>query len=76
MRLNHSSSVAVYFTIAMGALTAIAVSPSGAERGISGLAMGPTSPLMLWYPKPADSWTDGVAIGNGRLGAMVFGQPG
>jgi alpha-L-fucosidase 2 len=30
---------------------------------------------MLWYPKPADSWTDGVAIGNGCLGAMVFSQP-
>src|SRR6478609_1050001 len=27
----------------------------------------------LWYDKPAATWTDAVPIGNGRLGAMVFG---
>lgn len=32
-------------------------------------------PLTLWYPAPAATWTDALAIGNGRLGAMVFGIP-
>ncbi|MES2648194.1 MAG: glycoside hydrolase N-terminal domain-containing protein [Bacteroidota bacterium] len=29
--------------------------------------------LKLWYNKPASKWTDALPIGNGRLGAMVFG---
>lgn len=33
------------------------------------------SPLRLWYPQPADKWTEALPIGNGRLGAMVFGGP-
>jgi len=27
----------------------------------------------LWYKKPAKEWTEALPIGNGRLGAMVFG---
>ena len=27
----------------------------------------------LWYAKPAAIWDDALPIGNGRLGAMVFG---
>jgi alpha-L-fucosidase 2 len=29
--------------------------------------------LVLWFRKPAGKWTDALPIGNGRLGAMVFG---
>ena len=29
--------------------------------------------LVLWYKQPATRWIDGLALGNGRLGAMVFG---
>ena len=29
----------------------------------------------LWYGKPAAKWTEALPIGNGRLGAMVFGGP-
>ncbi|WP_316800598.1 glycosyl hydrolase family 95 catalytic domain-containing protein [Pedobacter frigidisoli] len=28
---------------------------------------------LLWYNKPAEKWTDALPIGNGRLGAMIFG---
>lgn len=31
---------------------------------------------MLWYTSPATVWEDAVPLGNGRLGAMVFGIPG
>jgi alpha-L-fucosidase 2 len=27
----------------------------------------------LWYERPADEWVQALAIGNGRIGAMVFG---
>jgi len=29
--------------------------------------------LSLWYDRPAEQWTQALPIGNGRLGAMVFG---
>lgn len=29
----------------------------------------------LWYDKPALVWTDALPLGNGRLGAMVYGIP-
>ncbi|MEI7423071.1 MAG: glycoside hydrolase family 95 protein [Prolixibacteraceae bacterium] len=29
--------------------------------------------LRLWYGKPATKWTEALPIGNGRLGAMIFG---
>src|SRR5688572_10645214 len=27
----------------------------------------------LWYLEPAQVWTEALPVGNGRLGAMVFG---
>lgn len=31
--------------------------------------------LVLWYDRPAGEWTDALPVGNGRLGAMIFGDP-
>lgn len=31
--------------------------------------------LKLWYKQPAKQWVEALPIGNGRLGAMVFGNP-
>ena len=28
---------------------------------------------MLWYEKPAENFAQALPIGNGRIGAMVFG---
>lgn len=30
---------------------------------------------LLWYNAPATKWVEALPVGNGRLGAMVFGQP-
>jgi alpha-L-fucosidase 2 len=30
---------------------------------------------LLWYLEPAKDWNNALPIGNGRLGAMVFGDP-
>jgi alpha-L-fucosidase 2 len=32
-----------------------------------------TSDLQLWYREPASEWMHALPVGNGRLGAMVFG---
>ena len=29
--------------------------------------------IRLWYDTPAQNWNEALPIGNGRLGAMVFG---
>jgi alpha-L-fucosidase 2 len=29
--------------------------------------------LVLWYDRPAEQWVEALPVGNGRLGAMVFG---
>src|SRR4030042_3306855 len=31
---------------------------------------------MLWYKSPASVWEEALPVGNGRLGAMVFGKYG
>lgn len=31
--------------------------------------------MKLWYDKPALDWNEALPLGNGRLGAMVFGVP-
>ena len=33
------------------------------------------SSLKLWYKQPANEWVEALPIGNGRLGAMVYGDP-
>jgi alpha-L-fucosidase 2 len=33
----------------------------------------PAHDLKLWYTRPAEVWTEALPIGNGRLGAMIFG---
>jgi alpha-L-fucosidase 2 len=33
----------------------------------------PSSPLKLWYDKPAKAWEEALPLGNAKTGAMVFG---
>ncbi len=44
--------------------------------GISSLSAQSTAPnpaTTLWYAQPATQWVEALPVGNGRLGAMVFG---
>jgi len=36
------------------------------------IAQKPTSPI-LWYEQPARNWNEALPVGNGRMGAMVYG---
>ncbi|MCL5096455.1 MAG: glycoside hydrolase family 95 protein, partial [Candidatus Omnitrophica bacterium] len=38
-----------------------------------GIAPARSSSLTLWYRQPAQRWLEALPVGNGRLGAMVFG---
>lgn len=39
-----------------------------------GAARGPAAPLALWYDEPARDWSEALPVGNGTMGAMVFGS--
>lgn len=39
------------------------------------VAMPARAQYKLWYDSPAQVWTDALPLGNGRLGAMVYGIP-
>lgn len=43
------------------------------EPQIAGTASAPSAPFCLWYRQPAVKWVEALPIGNGRIGAMVFG---
>ena len=60
---------------------------TGASSVVGGLSIGkrkalawaapeashPGERLALWYDKPSAAWVDALPVGNGRLGAMVYG---
>jgi alpha-L-fucosidase 2 len=49
----------------------VALAIFGAASAADDSSHGTT--LKLWYRQPAREWTEALPVGNGRLGAMVFG---
>ena len=47
--------------------------PAAATNLPASSATAPDEPLSLWYRRPATQWVEALPVGNGRLGAMVFG---
>ncbi len=43
---------------------------------LAGSAWAGEGDTMLWYDRPAGTWLEALPLGNGRLGAMVFGGVG
>lgn len=35
----------------------------------------PDDSSVLWYKQPAEEWMEALPVGNGRFGAMIFGDP-
>jgi alpha-L-fucosidase 2 len=68
----RTAGAAAGTALAAGALTeSLTASATGTiDTGSSG---SDTNPLKLWYQQPATEWLQALAIGNGRLGAMVYG---
>ena len=55
---------------------AILAGTGGTKAKGADMAKQPGGPMLMWYDTPAKRWTDANPIGNGRLGAMVFGRTG
>lgn len=47
--------------------------PRRESATLTGQAPAPPGKLVLWYRQPASQWVEALPVGNGRLGAMVFG---
>jgi alpha-L-fucosidase 2 len=45
------------------------------KRAFTAREQAPAGDWVLWYRAPATRWTEALPVGNGRLGAMVFGDP-
>lgn len=58
--------VATRRQVLQGAVASVALSAHVAKAT-------PNDELTLWYRQPAAQWTEALPLGNGRLGAMVFG---
>ncbi|MEZ6197573.1 MAG: glycoside hydrolase N-terminal domain-containing protein [Planctomycetota bacterium] len=50
------------------------VGATGPERLVLGARTGGEGRRILWYPQPASTFLEALPVGNGRLGAMVFGR--
>ncbi|MBN2011213.1 glycoside hydrolase family 95 protein [candidate division KSB1 bacterium] len=44
-----------------------------ASMGTANRVSAQPSDLKIWFTKPASEWNEALPVGNGRLGAMVFG---
>ncbi len=47
--------------------------PFGCSRLSDGSLDTSSNPMKLWYQQPAEVWEEALPLGNGRLGAMVYG---
>ncbi|MFC1539658.1 glycoside hydrolase N-terminal domain-containing protein [Candidatus Latescibacterota bacterium] len=50
-----------------------AMSMQAVSNEVSAMSTSASPLLKLWYPQPAEAWEEALPVGNGRLGAMVFG---
>jgi alpha-L-fucosidase 2 len=66
---------AVALLAAVCATAMVDLPPKGGSHRLQGGSYrAEKSDLRLWYRQPAVTWNEALPIGNGRLGAMVFGR--
>ncbi|ESQ79120.1 alpha/beta hydrolase [Asticcacaulis sp. YBE204] len=65
MKLNRRDALKT--AVAFAALSGVSLPAKAQTKPFS------NDDLKLWYKAPAVEWTEALPLGNGRLGAMVFG---
>ncbi|MDG5976359.1 hypothetical protein H010_13926 [Hydrogenophaga taeniospiralis CCUG 15921] len=65
--VSDKSAITTMAPAAEGAITTEAVNQ------VSAMTLAQASARSLWFARPADQWIKAMPIGNGRLGAMIFG---
>jgi len=65
----HTTAIRKIFSLAL-----IAIAISAASEGYGMKQDEPAqAPLKIWFKEPAELWRQALPVGNGSLGAMVFG---
>jgi alpha-L-fucosidase 2 len=57
----------------LAAASVPALKPAAFRRGANQAAVSTALSSRLWYRRPAERWVEALPVGNGRLGAMIFG---
>lgn len=66
-KVNHMKKTILLLTVMIVSLVILPAYCQADEL------FSPQNSQTLWYPAPAKKWVEALPIGNGRLGAMVFG---
>jgi alpha-L-fucosidase 2 len=75
MKPVKNNSLSIFLSL-MVASVALENSNAASMTQFKGEAAAPAESLSLWYRQPAEAWTQALPVGNGRIGAMVFGGIG
>ncbi|MEO6916718.1 MAG: glycoside hydrolase family 95 protein [Chitinophagaceae bacterium] len=68
-----NKSLGFLFCVMLGVAASISAQQPDITTAIQNHTFDPAT--LLWYDAPAKVWNDALPVGNGRLGAMVFGTP-
>jgi len=69
-----TKSIIIFFSLIFGYIIHANAQQSNISKKISQKEFDPAT--LLWYETPAKVWEEALPVGNGRLGAMVFGSYG
>jgi len=72
-RRAPNSMVFAFYFLAFCLIISGCVTDQAGRAGPNRLDTENWSDLQLWYRQPAKEWTEALPVGNGRLGAMIFG---
>jgi alpha-L-fucosidase 2 len=62
-------------TVSLAIASVLGIALAASEPVLQSPAPGNIDPTtLLWYRHPAQKWENALPVGNGRLGAMVFGR--
>jgi len=79
MRTAGASAAALFCATALAAEKKAAAKkpadPPATKLALTGEAPPPQGAHVLWYRQPTAKWEEALPVGNGRLGAMIFGDP-
>ena len=72
-RNTRKSLVFAFYLLAFCLIVSGCVTDPSGRAGQKRLDAEDWSGMKLWYQQPAKEWTEALPVGNGRLGAMIFG---
>jgi alpha-L-fucosidase 2 len=68
-----NSQVLVFYLLTFSLLVSGCATDPSSRAGHNRLDTEDFSDMKLWYKAPAQEWAQALPVGNGRLGAMIFG---